>query len=74
MLRDMARSRLIQSWFAVVALGVVASAALGAAVTVRGGALLLALSVIPPLITLMLWPDPQPATASEVLYGTDRRG
>jgi hypothetical protein len=73
MLKDMTRSRLIQSWFAAVALVVVASVALGAAVTVSTGALLLALSLAPPAIMLMLWPGPQPATAAEVLYGADPR-
>jgi hypothetical protein len=73
MLKDMTRSRLIQSWFAAVALVVVASVALGAAVTVSTGALLLALSVVPPAIMLVLWPGPQPATAAEVLHGADPR-
>lgn len=74
MFKNMTRSKVIQSWFAAVTLAVVAGVAFGGAVTVGTGALLLALSVAPPAIMLVLWPGPQPATASEVPYGTDRRG
>jgi hypothetical protein len=73
MLKDMTRSRLIQVWFAGVALVVVAGVAFGAAVTVGTGAMLLALSLVPPAIVLLLWPGVQPLTASDVLHGRDRR-
>jgi hypothetical protein len=73
MLKEMTRSKLIQAWSAAVTLAVVASMALGASVAVSTGALLLALALVPPAIVLMLWPGPQPATATEVLYGSDRR-
>jgi len=73
-LRDMTRSRLIQVWFAAVALVVVAGVALGAAVTVGTGTMLFALSLVPPAIVLLLWPGVQPLTAAEVLHGGDRRG
>ena len=74
MMKDMTRSRLIQAWFAAVALAVVASVVLGASVTIGTGALLLAVSLVPPVIVLMLWPGVQPPTVAEVLNGTDRRG
>jgi hypothetical protein len=73
MLKDMTRSRLIQVWFAGVALVVVAGVAFGAAVTVGTGAMLLALSLVPPAIVLLLWPRVQPLTAADVLHGRDRR-
>jgi hypothetical protein len=73
MLKDMTRSRLIQAWFAGVALVVVAGVAFGAAVTVGTGAMLLALSLVPPAIVLLLWPGVQPLTAADVLHGRDRR-
>ena len=72
MLKDMTRSRVIQVWFAAVALVVVAGVALGATVTVGTGVLLLALCLVPPVIVLVLWPGVQPQTASEVLHD-DRR-
>ena len=73
MLKDMTRSRLIQVWFAAVALVVVAGVAFGAAVTVSTGAMLLALSLVPPAIVLLLWPGVQPLTAADVVHGRDRR-
>lgn len=74
MLKDMTRSKVIQVWFAAVTLVAVAGIAFGVSVTVGTGALLLALSLVPPAIVLMLWQGAQPATAAEVLYGPDRRG
>lgn len=73
MLKDMTRSRLIQVWFAAVALVVVAGVAFGAAVTVSTGAMLLALSLVPPAIVFLLWPGVQPLTAADVVHGRDRR-
>jgi hypothetical protein len=74
MLNAMTRSRVTQAWFAAVTLIIVASLALGASVTVRTGALLLALSLVPPVIVFMLWPRPQPRTTAEMLYPPDHRG
>ena len=72
MLKDMTRSRLIQIWFGAVALIVVASLALGAAVTIGTGALLLALCLVPPAIVLMLWPGVPTPTIAEVLHDAER--
>ena len=74
MLVQMTRSRLIQVWFAAVALVVVAALALGVTVTVATGVLLLALCLAPPVILIMLWPGVQAPTASDVMHGTERRG
>jgi hypothetical protein len=63
----------IQVWFAAVVLVAVAAAALGAAVTVSTGAMLFALTLVPPAIVLLLWPGVQPKTAADVLYGRDDR-
>lgn len=73
MLKHITRSRLIQVWFAAVALAVVAGLVFGAAVTFTTGALLLALCLVPPAVVLLLWPGVQPLTAAEVLHGVDRR-
>jgi hypothetical protein len=73
MLKDITRSRLIQVWFAAVALVVVAGVAFGATVTVSTGAMLLALSLVPPAIVFLLWPGVQPLTAADVVHGRDRR-
>jgi hypothetical protein len=73
MLKTLTRSRLIQVWFAAITLIVVAGIAFGMSVTLSTGVLLLALSLVPPAIVLLMWPGVQPPTASEVLRGTDRR-
>ena len=56
MLKDMTRSRVTQVWFASVTLVVVAGIALGASIAAGTGALLLALSVVPPAIVLSRHP------------------
>ena len=73
MLKHMTRANVIQVWFAAVALVVVAAVALGAQMTVGTGGMLLALSLVPPLIVFLLWPGPQSVTAGDVLRGSDRR-
>jgi len=71
MLKNMTRARLIQVWFAAVALVVVAGVALGAAITVGTGTMLVALCLVPPAIVLMVWPAARTATIAEVLHDTD---
>jgi hypothetical protein len=65
MLKDMTRSRVIQVWFAAVTLVVVAGIPLGASTAAGAGALLLALSVVPPTIVLMLCTEPQRVTVRD---------
>ncbi len=73
MLENVTRSTLIQGWFAAVVLVAVSVIALGIEVTFGTAGLLLALSLVPPAIVLMLWPDPQVATVADVLRGDRRR-
>ena len=73
MLKHMTRANVIQVWFAAIALMVVAAVALGARVTIGTGGMLLTLSLVPPLLVFLLWPEPQSLTAGDVLRGTDRR-
>lgn len=73
MLQDMTRTKLIKVWFVTVALVIVALFARGASVTVGTAAVLLALCLAPPIMTLMLWPGIEPPTAGDVLRGVDRR-
>ena len=73
-MRDMTRARLIQLWCATISLVVVAAVALGVTTTFGTAAVLLALSMVPPAIVLVLWPGIQPMTAAEVLYSRDPRG
>jgi hypothetical protein len=69
----MTRTRVIQVWFATVALVVVAAVAYGVEVNVGTGGMLLTLSLIPPLVMFLLWPAAQSLTAGDVIRGTDRR-
>jgi len=72
MLSTMTRTRVIQAWLVAVAL-VVAAVALGAEVNVGTVGVLLTLSLVPPLITFLLWPEAESVTAGDVIRGTDRR-
>ena len=73
MLKHMTRSKLIGIWFAAVALVVVSVIAFGVAVTMGTGALLLAMSLVPPLLVVMLWPTGGPPTIAEVLHDVQGR-
>jgi hypothetical protein len=73
MLKDMTRSRVIQVWFAAVALVVAAAVVLGASVTASTGIMLLALCVVPPAIVLVLWPGIQAPPVAHMLREADRR-
>ena len=73
MLSNFARTRVIQAWLVAVALVVVAAVALGAEVNVGTAGVLLTLSLVPPLITFVLWPEAESVTAGGVIRGTDRR-
>ena len=50
LVNNMTRSRLIQLWFATVALVIVAAVALGLTVTIGTAVILLGLSLVPPAI------------------------
>jgi hypothetical protein len=72
-MRNLTRSKLIQMWFAAVVVMIAACLAFGVNINVGTGGILMALSLVPPVIVMMLWPGEQPLTAAEVLRGTDRR-
>jgi len=73
MAKKTTRSKLIQIWFAAVALVIVAGIALGTAVTIGTGALLLAMCLVPPLLIVMLWPTGGPPTIAEVIHDAEQR-
>ena len=74
MMKHMTRSKLLVIWFSAVALVVVAGIALGVAVTIGTGGLLLAMCLVPPLLVVMLWPTGGPPTIAEVLHDVQGRG
>lgn len=73
MSRQTTRSKVIQVWFATVTLIAVSAVAFG--VTMAGStlAMLLALSIVPPAILLVMWPGKESATIAEVLHDAERR-
>jgi hypothetical protein len=71
MIKNMTRSKLIRIWFSAVALVVVAGMALGTAVTIGTGALLLTMCLVPPLLVVMLWPSGGPPTIAEVIHDAE---
>jgi hypothetical protein len=73
-MKDMTRSRLIGIWFSAVIVVVVAGMALGAAVTIGTGALLLAMCLVPPVLIWTLWRAGPPATIAEVIHDAEQRG
>ena len=73
MLQNMTRSKVIEVWFAAVALGVLAAVALGVSATIGTAVVVSALCLVPPAIVLMLWPGIQPPTVAEVLYDAEGR-
>ena len=70
---NLTRSKLIQMWFVAVVLVAVACLVAGVTMEFSTGLMLLALSLAPPVMVLMLWPGAQPPTVAEVLRGVDRR-
>ena len=71
MLKNVTRSRLIQVWFAVVALVVAGSIAVGVSVTSGTAVMLLAAALVPPVILLLLRPGDQPQTVAQLLHEAD---
>lgn len=71
MLTNMTRSKLVQIWFTAVALVVAAGIALGVSMTIGTGVLLFALCLVPPAITLTLWPARQSPTIAEVIHDAE---
>ena len=72
--KDVTQSRPIQVWFAIVLLIAVCGEAFGVSVTASTGAMLLAISLVPLAVALLLWPQAQSQTVGDVLRGVDRRG
>lgn len=73
MFRNMTRRTAIQVWFAAVALVAVAAVAFGVQMNVGTAGMLVALSLVPPIIAFLLWPGGESLTAGDVIRGTDRR-
>jgi hypothetical protein len=73
MLKNLTRAKVVQIWFAAIALIVAAGIAWGAAITIGTGAMLAALCLVPPVILLVLWPAVEPSTVAELLHDAETR-
>jgi len=67
------RTRVIQLWFVAVAVAVAAGIAFGVGVTASTAVLLVAGSLVPPVILLVMWRDAPPPTVAEVIHAADRQ-
>jgi hypothetical protein len=72
MLNSLTRTRVIQLWFVAVAVVIAAGVAFGVAVTASTAVLLVAGSLVPPAILLVMWRD-APPTAAEVIHAAERQ-
>ncbi|HEV3141073.1 MAG TPA: hypothetical protein VGY57_11180 [Vicinamibacterales bacterium] len=64
----MTRSKVIQIWFAAVALIVAAALVLGVNLTLGGWGLIFAMSLVPPAMVFKLWPGAPTRSMKEMLY------
>jgi len=73
MLNGLTRVRVILIWFAAVAVVFAAALAFGVAVNLSTGVLILASSLVPPVVVLALWREAPPPTVAEVIHSADPR-
>ena len=71
--RTMTRSRAIQAWFAAALLVAAAAIALGWVPTLGTAMLLLAMSLVPPVLAVVLWPSANAATMAERIHDAKAR-
>jgi hypothetical protein len=71
MLKQITRNRVVGFWFAAVAVIIASVVTMGVSVSVSTVALLLALSLVPPGIMLVLWRGAPPPTVAEILYAAN---
>ena len=74
MRRQVTRTQLTQGWFVLVTTVAAACVATGVSMTLETGAILAALSIIPPVMLRMLWPTTAPVTIAEIIYNAEQQG
>jgi hypothetical protein len=72
LLNDITRNKLVGFWFTAVAVIIVSVIAMGVNVSISTAALLVALSLVPPAIVMILWRR-APPTVAEILYAANTR-
>lgn len=74
MFKHVSRGRVISVWFAAVAIAFVASLLAGVAATPSTWALLLLTSLVPPVISFVVWRGAPPLTVAELLHEASEPG
>lgn len=70
---SLSRVQWICGWFTAIAVAIVGGLAIGVTMALSTGALLLAASLVPPTVMLIVWRD-APATVAQVLHATETTG
>ena len=71
MLKEFSRNRLVGFWFAAIAVIIASVVAMGVNVAFSTTAFLLALSLVPPAIMLLVWRGAPPPGVGEILYSAN---
>jgi hypothetical protein len=73
MFRNVTRQRLIQVWFAILAIATVAFLATGGQMVTTSSAIVAVLCLTPALMLRMLWPTTEAKTVAQVIYEAEQR-
>jgi hypothetical protein len=71
MWKSISRARLIGAWVAAVAVLTACGVVMGLDITLSSGILLVATSLVPPVILLLVWRGAPPVTIAELLHSVD---
>jgi hypothetical protein len=71
MWKSISRAQLVGAWFMAVAVLMACGVVLGLDVTLSSGILLLATSLVPPAVLLLVWRGAPPFTIAELLHSVD---
>jgi hypothetical protein len=71
MLKEVSPARWVGVWFVAVAICTVASIVLGADLTARTSAMLVAMSLVPPAVMLLVFRGAPPLTVAEILHAVE---
>jgi len=71
MWKSISRARLIGAWLVAVAVLTACGVVMGLDVTLSNGILLVATSLVPPVVLLLVWRGAPPFTVAELLHSVD---
>ena len=71
MWKSISRAQLVSAWLMAVAILTACGVVLGLDITLSSGILLLATSLVPPAVMLLVWRGAPPFTVAELLHSVD---